>query len=345
MIIFPAPQIARDGLDRTPVFYLCLTLTSTGTIPNIRTTIDAYSSTDGLVYKQRRVQGDLVTIGNQGLLSLSTDNLIVSDGRFILVTAAYKVVGLSGTYRTAIFTSENGWQWTLRATPFDSPIPSVDNIPRGICKFGSALVVILYTGGTIISTDNGTTWFAGASTGFGDNRGIAASSSAVVVVTSTGQLVSSTDPASAWIERTSQFGSTTINAITSAEDIFVAVGGTGKISTGSLNGQTWTARSSGVTAIFSRIINTGTVFYTAGSADAAAWRQSADGQTWGAPSSNYWDGGSFGQIIRHVRGASGRNIIYWANGVAYSDNETTWQQAPAHGLPTGVGMTAAYRPA
>lgn len=335
MILFPVVQMARDGLDRSPIAYAVLTWSYTAT--PYRTLLTLHGSDDGLIYRLRQMRGDLPQMAARGQLRFSTNapNMTVVNGRLVLVSDFAE--SASGPRRVAIFSTINGWDWRLSSTPYDGFVG--DRQVIGICRFGNDLVVVLRTGETLVSSDNGLTWEEGANTGLANVSGIAASASAVVVTTTNGLLKSSTNPRASWTSRTSQFGTASISAIAATSSQFVIVGAGGRISTAGAAGDTWTARSSGTTDLLVYVIKTSSRWFVGGSS-AASNRTSTDGTTWGAPSSNYWAGDYF-RVLRFVAGGD-KSVVHWGGGVSYTTDGTNFQQAGDPPWPLYANIEAAY---
>lgn len=337
MIIFPFVMFGRDGVDRTLVTYLAMTLGASGSPPNGKTAVSAFSSVDGLSFKQRNIRGDLPDLASKGQFYLPPTGpaVAVRNGRIFFVFKYFDTD--PNNSKAVLVTTDDGWNFKVRSHPFTAA--AFNRGFAGIVVFGTKIVALLETGECIISSDNGDTWVTGAASGLTFVRTIAANATAIIAGGDAGSLVSTTNPAVSWAAQTSQFGTSLVTASAASSTGFVISGSQGKISTGNAAGTAFTARSSGVTSYLDKLFLTGTHWFAAA---LDAWITSADGGVSWATADPYWT--TTQDVLRTQVEGSGKSLIFHgAGGLAVSTDHINWDQAPTPGLGTSDIRLAAYR--
>ena len=110
---------------------------------------------------------------------------------------------------------------------------------------GNSIYVIVGDNGTILTSDNGSTWTSKAD-GRTDNLSeVTFGNNTFMAVGDNGTIRTSSDNGTTWDNRTS--GTTNFNGVTFGKNIFIAVGENGTIRTSADYGTTWDNRSSGTT--------------------------------------------------------------------------------------------------
>ena len=136
-------------------------------------------------------------------------------------------------------------------------------------------------GGTIITSEDGTTWTertSGTSTYLG---GVSFGNNTFVTVGGSGTILTSSDKGTSWDNRTS--GTTKyLQSVSFGNNTFVTVGGSGTILTSS-NGISWTSRTSGTSKELTAVTYGNGIFLTVG--DLGTIITSSDGITWTARNS------------------------------------------------------------
>jgi hypothetical protein len=110
---------------------------------------------------------------------------------------------------------------------------------------GNSIYAIVGDNGTILTSDNGSTWTSRAD-GRTDNLSeVTFGNNTFIAVGDNGTIRTSSDNGTTWDNRTS--GTTKFYGVTFGKNTFIAVGDNGTIRTSSDNGSTWTSRTSGTT--------------------------------------------------------------------------------------------------
>jgi hypothetical protein len=159
-------------------------------------------------YNGLTIGDDIILVGDQGFIAWSPDND-------------------SERYRS-FWTKNGNTSKNLRGT-----------------VHGNSIYVIVGDNGTILTSDNGSTWTSRAD-GRTDNLSeVTFGNNTFIAVGDNGTIRTSADNGTTWDNRTS--GATKFYGVTFGKNIFIAVGDNGTIRTSADNGTTWDNRSSGTT--------------------------------------------------------------------------------------------------
>jgi len=174
-----------------------------------------------------------IAVGGNGRIATSSDGTtwvqITSPFGSFFINKIYSVGGLSILVGTSalLATSTDGSNWVVRTSSFStSTINSVSSNPLVPYRY-----VAVGNDGKIAYSDNGTSWtqiLPSASFGSSTIRAVAGNEETFAAAGALGRLATSFDR-QGWTQRTSTFGSTTINDIYLREQFGVAVGNSGKI--------------------------------------------------------------------------------------------------------------------
>lgn len=329
MILNPTPFLGFNGVFKGPVNHVAMAQRLLGVTP-ISTDIGFRVSSSGKQFHPRGIDGDLASAtqggGGSGAFYPSEIRKIGS--------ALYAVGRLwddGNNARCAIYRSADGGRtWWHKPTSIDGTKGSSgDREFVGIAGNNDYIVALSSSGERAVSTDGGETFTGYGNIGFSGTkpaRCIAASAAGFVAGGLSGQLFTVADPRSAWGARTSQFGSGRID-VAVAGNVFLMAGINGLVSTAPLNDlSTFTARTTGISGNFNGAAHRSGRWFLWG--PQSLWVTTPDGLgSFTVPASNpggivtdcYHDGEKW-LAFRH------------GGGLAFSENDTTWETVDSPGL-------------
>lgn len=271
---------------------------------------------------------------------LNVPAVLVNTSKLIYQINDGAIASVSGVYDRGVRLGNNFDTWAL----VDQPADVVRALAYVTDDVGNADLVGVGGSGTIVSSEDGTTWFditpndwsttdiytiaTGLKTGAGEALVMLGGASGTLYLYETASLASGQGTSV-----TSQFGSSAIRALHywSAQHLWIAVGDDGKISTSADGGQTWTARTSGVATALYAIATSQNLIVVVGASGVV--RTSPDGTTWTSRTSGVGTSALYGAVY-----GGGQFVLVGADSkVAVSANGTLWALATG-GMPTQRGI-------
>jgi hypothetical protein len=270
---------------------------------------------------------------------LNVPAVLVNTSKLIYQVNDGAIASVSGVYDRGVRLGNNFDTWTLVDEP-TGIIRALAYVPDGAVLYGVG------DGGTIVSSEDGTTWGDVTNdwsttdiTAIAAGRNTAAGEAIVMVGGVSGTLYLYETPSldsGQGTAVTSQFSTSTIRALHywSAQHLWIAVGDDGKISTSADGGQSWTARTSGVATALYGIATSQSLIVVVGASGVV--RTSADGITWTSRTSGVGASTMYAAVY-----GGGQFVVVGADSkVAVSANGILWGLATG-GMPTQRGIVYA----